>query len=51
MSGGNALAWVGAPSGRLLAKWSVVPERFPRLAETAPERVDPLEVFEASRTR
>jgi homoserine kinase type II len=35
MSGGNALAWVGAPSGRLLAKWSVVPERFPRLAATA----------------
>lgn len=35
MSGGNALAWAGAPSGRLLAKWSVVPERFPRLAETA----------------
>jgi homoserine kinase type II len=35
MSGGNALAWVATPSGRLLAKWSVVPERFPRLAETA----------------
>jgi homoserine kinase type II len=35
MSGGNALAWVGTPAGRLLAKWSVVPERFPRLAETA----------------
>lgn len=35
MSGGNALAWVGTPSGRLLAKWSVVPERFPQLAETA----------------
>jgi homoserine kinase type II len=35
MSGGNALAWVGTLSGRLLAKWSVVPERFPRLAETA----------------
>ena len=35
MSGGNALVWVGTPSGRLLAKWSVVPERFPRLAETA----------------
>jgi homoserine kinase type II len=35
MSGGNALAWVGTPSGRLLAKWSVVPERFPRLAQTA----------------
>jgi homoserine kinase type II len=35
MSDGNALAWVGAPPGRLLAKWSVAPERFPRLAETA----------------
>jgi homoserine kinase type II len=35
MSAGNALAWVDTPSGRLLAKWSVVPERFPRLAETA----------------
>jgi homoserine kinase type II len=35
MSGGNALAWVGTPSGRLLAKWSVMPDRFPRLAETA----------------
>jgi homoserine kinase type II len=35
MSGGNALAWVGTTSGRLLAKWSVEPERFPRLAETA----------------
>jgi homoserine kinase type II len=35
MSGGNALAWVGTPSGRLLAKWSVVPERFARLAEVA----------------
>jgi homoserine kinase type II len=34
MSGGNALAWVGTPSGRLLAKWSVVTERFPRLAAT-----------------
>ncbi|CCH19277.1 phosphotransferase [Micromonospora lupini] len=35
MSGGNAIAWVGTPSGRLLAKWSVVLERFPRLMETA----------------
>jgi len=35
MSGGNALAWAGTPSGRLLAKWSVVPVRFPRLAATA----------------
>lgn len=31
----NALAWVGTPSGRLLAKWSVVPGRFRRLSETA----------------
>ncbi|TDC35649.1 phosphotransferase [Micromonospora sp. KC213] len=35
MSGGNALAWVSTPTGRLLAKWSVVPDRLPRLAETA----------------
>ena len=35
MSGGNALAWVGTPSGRLLVKWSVLPDRFPRLARTA----------------
>lgn len=35
MSGGNALAWITTPSGRLLAKWSVVPERFSRLAEVA----------------
>lgn len=25
ISAGNALAWVTTPSGRLLAKWSVVP--------------------------
>jgi homoserine kinase type II len=31
----NALAWVGTPAGRLLAKWSVVPWRFPRLSEMA----------------
>ncbi|MGA8112802.1 MAG: phosphotransferase [Actinocatenispora sp.] len=31
----NALAWVATPSGRLLAKWSVVPELFPRLSEMA----------------
>ncbi len=31
----NALAWVTTPSGRLLAKWSVAPERFPRLAQIA----------------
>jgi homoserine kinase type II len=35
MSGGNALAWVGTGSGRLLAKWSVMPERFERLAGVA----------------
>lgn len=35
MSAGNALAWVGTPAGRLIAKWSVVPWLFPRLAETA----------------
>lgn len=31
----NALAWVATPSRRLLAKWSVVRERFPRLSEMA----------------
>ncbi|WP_086669303.1 phosphotransferase [Lentzea kentuckyensis] len=31
----NALAWVGTSSGRLLAKWSVVPWLFERLAEIA----------------
>ncbi|MFG1648314.1 phosphotransferase [Micromonospora sp. NPDC049275] len=35
MSGGNALAWIGTPAGRMLAKWSVVPDRFPRLAAIA----------------
>ncbi|WP_231930507.1 phosphotransferase [Friedmanniella luteola] len=35
MSGHNALAWVGTPGARLIAKWSVVPERFPRLAGLA----------------
>ncbi|BFU43648.1 phosphotransferase [Krasilnikovia sp. MM14-A1004] len=35
MSGGNALAWIRTPSARLLAKWSVVPERFPQLVQTA----------------
>lgn len=35
MSGGNALAWVGTPSGRLLAKWSVLFDRFPCLMEAA----------------
>lgn len=31
----NALAWVTTPSGRLLAKWSVAPERHARLAQVA----------------
>jgi homoserine kinase type II len=35
ISGRNALAWVTTPSGRLLAKWSVAPERFPRLSQIA----------------
>lgn len=35
ISGGNALAYVATPSGRSLAKWSVVTERFRRLAELA----------------
>lgn len=35
MSDCNALAWVRTPHGRVLAKWSVAPERFPRLAELA----------------
>ena len=32
MSGHNALAWISAPSGSFLAKWSVLPERFSRLS-------------------
>src|SRR5687768_16347486 len=35
LSDHNALAWVGTSSGRLLAKWSVVPWLFERLAELA----------------
>ena len=31
----NALGWVGTPSGRMLAKWSVLPLRFPHLLEMA----------------
>ncbi|MFD5830242.1 phosphotransferase [Lentzea sp. NPDC060358] len=31
----NALAWVGTESGRLVAKWSVAPERFAHLAQVA----------------
>jgi homoserine kinase type II len=35
ISGHNALACVTTPSGALVAKWSVLPERFPRLLELA----------------
>lgn len=35
MSDHNALAWLATPSGRLLAKWSIAPEHFPRLAALA----------------
>jgi homoserine kinase type II len=35
MSDHNALAWVDTPSGRMLAKWSIAPRRFPRLAALA----------------
>ena len=35
MSDHNALAWVHTPSGRMLAKWSVVPRRFQQLSEMA----------------
>jgi homoserine kinase type II len=35
MSDRNALAWVGTPGGRMIAKWSVASERFPRLAALA----------------
>lgn len=35
MSDGNALAWVGTSSGRMVAKWSIAPERFTRLAALA----------------
>lgn len=35
MSDCNALAWVKTGSGRMLAKWSVASERFPRLAALA----------------
>jgi homoserine kinase type II len=31
----NALAWVGTPSGRLLAKWSVVPPSQPLTARVS----------------
>lgn len=35
MSNSNALAWVGTSSGRMVAKWSIAPERFARLAALA----------------
>lgn len=35
MSDRNALAWLASPAGRLIAKWSLAPERFPRLAHAA----------------
>ncbi|WP_346134461.1 phosphotransferase [Lentzea roselyniae] len=35
ISAHNALAWVGTPDGRMIAKWSVVQELFPRLVEVA----------------
>jgi homoserine kinase type II len=35
MSDRNALAWVSTTGGRMIAKWSVAPERFPRLAALA----------------
>lgn len=35
MSDHNALGWVSTPSGRMVAKWSIVRERFPRLSEMA----------------
>jgi homoserine kinase type II len=35
ISGGNALAWVVADTGPLIAKWSIVSRLYPRLAESA----------------
>lgn len=35
MSDHNALAWLTTPSGKLIAKWSVAPQRFARLSELA----------------
>lgn len=35
MSDRNALAWITTPSGRLIAKWSIAPATFPRLAQIA----------------
>ena len=31
LSDHNALAWVTTPAGRMILKWSVAPDRFPRL--------------------
>lgn len=35
MSGQNAIAWVATADGPMLLKWSIAPQRFPRLAATA----------------
>lgn len=35
ISAGNALVWVTASTGRLILKWSVIEELFPRLANVA----------------
>lgn len=35
MSGQNAIAWVSTTVGPMLLKWSIAPQRFPRLAATA----------------
>ena len=35
MSGQNALAWVSTSAGRMVTKWSIATERFPRLAALA----------------
>ena len=35
MSDSNALAWLETSSGRMVAKWSIAPERFTRLAALA----------------
>lgn len=35
MSDRNALAWIATPAGRFVLKWSIAPERFPRLSLVA----------------
>ena len=35
ISSGNLLAWITTDDRRLIAKWSVVPQLFQRLADTA----------------